>query len=362
MKILFIRYKKSKNILEGGEQGSQKNYNVLSSIVGEENVETYYVHDESHKPRITVYVGELCYFFKNYYYGLSPKRVREIVEKAKSFDLVFVDRSIFGIIAKRLKECDYKGRVVCFFHNVELDYFKAKMKGWNPAKSLILHCVDKNDGYSCKYADKIITLNPRDSKRIKTLYNRDSDVMIPVAFADRYNRESYPSEMTRSKLQLLFLGAYFGPNNEGIEWFFNEVYPHVNVEVKIVGKGMDQLRANYKIPEEVEVVNDAPDLEPYFENADMMVLPIFKGSGMKVKTCESLMYGKNIVATDEALVGYDLDYKKMGGCCNTAKEFIDVINEISANPRPRFNNYCRQVFLDKYTEKAVEKLFRQVLY
>ena len=70
------------------------------------------------------------------------------------------------------------------------------------------------------------------------------------------------------------------------------VYPHVNISVKIVGKGMNKLREHYNIPDNIEVISDVPDLKPYFEEADLMILPIFKGSGMKVKTCESLMYGK----------------------------------------------------------------------
>jgi hypothetical protein len=36
---------------------------------------------------------------------------------------------------------------------------------------------------------------------------------------------------------------------------------------------------------------------------------------MKVKTCESLMFGKNIFATTEAFEGYELDYDKVGALC-----------------------------------------------
>ena len=92
-----------------------------------------------------------------------------------------------------------------------------------------------------------------------------------------------------------------------------------------------------------------------------MILPIFKGSGMKVKTCESLMYGKNIIATDEAFVGYDVDYDRVGGKCNTAEEFIACIEDFENHPRPRFNAYSRQMYLEKYSEAAVVEKFRKVL-
>ena len=47
-----------------------------------------------------------------------------------------------------------------------------------------------------------------------------------------------------------------------------------------------------------------------------MLFPIFEGSGMKLKTCEALMFGKNIIGTPEAFAGYDIDdYTNVGACC-----------------------------------------------
>lgn len=360
MTILFIRYKKSKNILEGGEQGSQKNYNVLSQLVGKSNITTYYIHDENRKKSVSDYAKGVLYFPFNYYFGLTPKRVKEIVGLAQSFDVVFIDRSVFGIIAKKLKQANYRGKVISFFHNVEVPYFEAKL-GNKPGKSILLRCIDHNDRYACQYSDKTIALNPRDDNELFARYGKKADVLIPVAFKDKYLKDSYSQEMTAPHPLCLFLGAYFPPNNEGIVWFVKNVLPHVNIRMKVVGKGMARLKAEEPALKDIEVVSDAPDLLPHFEEADIMILPIFKGSGMKVKTCESLMYGKNIIATDEAFVGYDVDYDKVGGKCNTAAEFIARIKEFEKNPRPRYNAYSRQMFLEKYSEEAVVEKFRDVL-
>ena len=361
MNILFVRYKKSQKIFEGGEQVSQKNFNLLSKIVGSDNITTYYVHDENVKKRFIDYLKGAYYFTKNYFFGLTPRRVAQIVNMAREYDVVFIDRSVFGIISKFLKENGYNGKVICFFHNVEVPYFDAKIGNHKPGKKIILNCVDNNDAFCCKYADKTIALNSRDDAEIYRRYHRHVDELIPVALKDSYQRSSYSQEFTRKQPLCLFLGAYFPPNNEGIEWFMQHVYPHVNISVKIVGKGMNKLREHYNIPDNIEVISDVPDLKPYFEEADLMILPIFKGSGMKVKTCESLMYGKNILATDEAFMGYDIDYDMVGGKCNTGEEFIAKIKEFESNPRPRFNTYSRQIFLEKYTEEAVENKFRKIL-
>lgn len=361
MNILFIRYKKSKNILEGGEQASQKNYNVMSQLVGDDHITTYYVHDENRKKTVWDYAKGVFYFPFNYYFGLTPKRVREIAAIAQSYDIVFIDRSVFGIVAMKLKETNYKGRIISFFHNVEVPYFEAKL-GDMPGKRVFLRCIDQNDKFACQYSDKTIALNPRDDGELFDRYGRHADVLIPVAFKDKYRRERYSEEMTRPQPICLFLGAYFLPNNEGVVWFVKNVLPHVNIRMKVVGKGMAKLKAEELALKDIEVVSDAPDLLPFFEEADIMILPIFKGSGMKVKTCESLMYGKNIIATDEAFMGYEVEYDKVGGKCNTAEEFINCIRDFEENPRPRFNIYSRQMFLEKYSEEAVVEKFREVLF
>lgn len=360
MNILFIRYKKTKNIFEGGEQGSQKNFNVLSGLVGEDNITTYYIHDENKKKTLHDYLQGAIFFPFNYYFGLTPKRVKEIAHLADNYDVAFVDRSVFGIIAKKLKKHSYKGKIITFFHNVEVPYFEAKL-GNKMGKSIILKCIDANDRYACQYSDKTIALNPRDDKELYERYGKKADVLIPVAFKDKYFKDAYNEDTTGEIPTCLFLGAYFPPNNEGIIWFVKNVLPHVNVRVRIVGKGMARLKEEESVLKDIEVVGDAPDLLPHFEEADIMILPIFKGSGMKVKTCESLMYGKNIIATDEAFMGYEVDYDKVGGKCNTAEEFIACINNFCRHPRPKFNAYSRQMFLEKYSEEAVTESFRKVI-
>ncbi|MBO4444450.1 MAG: glycosyltransferase family 4 protein [Bacteroidaceae bacterium] len=359
--LLFIRYKKSANIFEGGEQCSQRNFNAYARLLGEENVTTYYIHDETKKRTWKDYLTGVLYFPFHYFFGLTPRRVKEIVRFAQDFDYVHVDRSLFGIIARRLKETGYEGRVVCFFHNVETDYFRAKLPKRNPARHFIVRCADKNDSWCCRFADKVIALNERDARILEARYGRRPDQLVPIAMRDTYLRDAYPEGQTSARPLCLILGSYFPPNNEGIEWFAREVLPAVDIRLQVVGKGMGRLREHYSIPDNVEIVPDAPELLPYFEQADVMVLPIFSGGGMKVKTCESLMYGKNIVATDEAFEGYDVDDSRVGARCNTREEFIAALQSFIDSPRPRFNAYSRSLFLARYSEDVVLDSFRRLL-
>jgi len=358
-KLLFIRYKKTTGILEGGELASQKNYDLLALLLGSKNITTYYIHDEAKKKKLGDYLRGIFYFLRNYYFGLTPARVDEIVLLADAYEFVFVDRSVFGLVAKRLKESGFKGLVIGFFHNVEEIYFSAKISRFAPWRGLVLRCVNANDSYTATYCNKIIALNTRDAQEIKHRYNKSVDMLIPITFKDRLKEIPSKEELTSTHPLCLFIGSYFAANTDGILWFIKEVYPNVTIRLKIVGKGMDKMRKD--IPKEIELVSDAPDITPFFEEADVIILPIFKGSGMKVKTCESLMFGKNIVGTTEAFEGYELAYNQVGALCNTKEDFIHALKDISENPRPKFNAYSRQVYLEKYAEETVIDKFKTVL-
>lgn len=362
-KLLFIQYRPFGAVMNGGDQGTKKNLDMLGRVIGKKNIEVYYLHDKAGKSSVAEYAKGAMLMPFGYFLGLTPRKVQQIVRKAEGFDYVFIDRSLFGVIAKGLKEAGYQGRIITSFQNTEVAYMEAKMPKRMPFRSVVIRCADKNDRWSCAYSDKIIALNERDKVSLQNLYNRTAECIIPVAMEDKCKSMKPDMQMmTEPKVRCLFLGAYFLANTEGIVWFMKNVYPQVHVEVKIVGRGMGQLKAEQpELLKGIEVVNDAPSLVPYFEESDLMILPIFSGSGMKVKTCESLMYGKNILATDEALEGYEIEEGVSAWRCNTAEAFINAIHDFAQHPRPRFNQAARQCYLQNYSNEVVEQKFKELL-
>ena len=361
-KLLFIQYRPFGAVMNGGDQGTKKNLDALCAVLGETNVDVFYLHDKAGRSSIGEYLKAAFYLPFGYFLGLTPKKVALIVRKAAEYDFVFIDRSLFGVIAKALKAADYKGKIFTSFQNVEVLYMDAKMPKHLPFRSVLIHCADKNDRWSCQCSDVVIALNERDKEELKERYQRETDFIIPVTLSDRLESEPDKEIQTNKRVKCLSIGAYFVPNNEGILWFVKNVLPRVKVEYKIVGKGMAKLKEeNPEVLKDIEVVSDAPSLAPYFEEADVMVLPIFSGSGMKVKTCESLMYGKNIIGTDEAFEGYKIEDGVSAWRCNTADEYIACINEFVAHPRPKWNENARQCYLNNYSEKAVERMFKELL-
>lgn len=359
-RALFIVFKKYKGILEGGGMANRRNLVMAQHILGTKNVDVVYLHDESKRRPLWDVVLSALFFPFGYYNGMLPWRVKSFVRKAADYNYVFLSTSLFGIVAKALKEHNYKGTVIAHFHNIESLYYESSISRNMPFRNIIIRCAALNDGFCCKYADTVLALNRRDSDTLKKIYGRGADLLVPIAVPDKLpSGTTDKSQLTGSVPTCLFLGSYFAPNVEGISWFVKNVLPHVNIKLLIVGKGMAKLK-EHTLFNDIEVIGDAPDIAPYYSSADFIILPIFSGSGMKVKTCESLMYGKNILGTDEAFEGYSFQTDKVGGLCNNAAEFIERINHFASQPTTRFNRYSRSVYEQNYSEASSVELFRKV--
>lgn len=362
MKILFITFKRFTGILEGGGVENARTVRLARTLFGEDAVDEFFLHDEA-KPRIwRGTVAAALGFPFGHFNGMLPSVVRDLVRRAKQYDVVFLNTSLFGIVARALKRSGYKGRVIVHFHNVESVYYESAISRRLPFRSIVIRCAARNDAWSCRYADRTVALNSRDAAELHRLYGRKIDILLPISMTDRMTplTRADRETMTADKPLCLFLGSYMQANNEGLLWFVHEVLPHVNVRLRVIGKGMARLKKEQDCLSEIDVLSDVPDLSPHLHAADVMILPIFAGSGMKVKTCECLMQGKNILGTREAFEGYDVDTDRVGGRCDTAEDFISRLQDLCAHPVPRFNAYARSVYEQKYSEQAALRTFARL--
>ena len=272
--------------------------------------------------------------------GLSVDKINDIIEIALDFDYVFIDTSVYGIIAYYLRKEKFKGKIICFFHNVEYNIQMQRLKR-NPFgfwRLIICHYNEKN---AIKYSDEIVALNKRDRDELQRLYGGGNIKIIPISLTDAYNDQE--KEFTSTPPTLLFIGNNWYANIHGLKWFVRNVLAHVNIKLQIIGSGMDKLEKEFAYPK-IEFLGFVPDLSSVLIKADYFICPIFIGGGMKVKTCEALMYGKNIIGTKEAFEGYEINYQKVGAMCNNKEEFINTINHFCSTKEKNLMNIVENVF------------------
>ncbi|WP_432205347.1 glycosyltransferase (plasmid) [Cetobacterium somerae] len=343
-KILFISKNYKDGIINGGNEVTRRNFEILSNFFDIEEVLLDYKVSILKKFKDTLFLNSLS-FDKE----IKFKIFRLI--KENNIKEVWIDNSLYGTIAKFIKKLDSTIKIITFFHNIEYLYFKDKIKVEGIQNSIMLPYSYINEKRSLKYSDKIIVLNSRDNDTLKKIYSKKADLILPLTLKDKYNEEKIKIVGNNKKPRALFVGSNFFANVEGIKWFIDNVLPEVDIELIIVGSGMNTLKEELENKSsKIKVLGFVDDIGLEYAKADFVIAPIFKGSGMKTKTTEALMYGKTIFGTTEAFEGFELEYFRVGALCNNQNEFINVIKENKFN---RNNEYSRYIYLSKYSNESV---------
>lgn len=369
MRVLCIMNQNIFSVKSGGSQCAKRNFeSIKHSLNDEDTLYTCIIsqeYEEIEERENELYIPGLV---GNVQSGLAAlqgckcckkkyeKIIWKFVDRIKP-DVIYLDTSKLGKLSKRMKE-RYKYKVVCFFHNVESDYSLNFVKNRGKQYILSYWASLKNEKDVIKYADKLICLTKRDSERIKNLYGRTPEFIVPISFEDRYDSKKVNIDLKKG---LLFVGSLFPPNFDGIKWFIREVMTSLPEQtLTIVGKGFEAEKEKLEC-ENVRVVGTVDNLEEYYYTYPVMIMPIQYGAGMKVKTAEAMMYGKIIIATDEALEGYEIENTKGVYKCNTADEFIHSIRYAMRGEIDYENKPIRDIFLKYYEFEATRKQFEQAI-
>ena len=355
-KALFITvvdiYDKNGN---GGVKGSQRNFKLVQRYFGEQNVilVTFPRKEYTNPPEGAIFFERTQNNFQHLIAALFGCKVyfpwnEKIIEnyiKEQNIDLLFIDSSMLGRLAKI--KGDFKK--IVFFHNVEAEYALNKVKNEGRKYLPSYWASKKNEKLAMKYADSVICLNKRDLNDLFILYNRKADFILPVTLEDSFDVKRCENTLIE-KNKILFVGAYMPLNIFSIEWFIENVMSFIpEITLDIVGKGFEKKRKEYKKYNNVNVIGEVDDLGDYYYNHEIVVLPIQYGAGMKIKTAEAMMYGRKIVASDEALEGYvfcpDSDIYR----CNKPEEYINsILKIIKSDNREKYSKRVRRAFLNCY--------------
>jgi glycosyltransferase involved in cell wall biosynthesis len=99
------------------------------------------------------------------------------------------------------------------------------------------------------------------------------------------------------------------PNAEGVKWFLEHVWPEVTAQFPlltfhIAGREMPDWLTNSHYPN-VIVEGEVEDAQLFMEAHSVMIVPLFSGSGIRIKIIEGMAKGKAIISTPVGAEGID---------------------------------------------------------
>jgi glycosyltransferase involved in cell wall biosynthesis len=154
--------------------------------------------------------------------------------------------------------------------------------------------------------------------------------VIPIAVDTRQIR---PVERRAGSQNLLTMGTlYYPPNADGIRWFVGEVFPLIRarmdaVTLTIIGKNppKDFLKLAEDKHSGIRVTGFVPDLDPYFAEAALAVIPVRAGGGMRVRILEAFARAAPVVTTTVGLEGIQAQPGKDVLVADSPADFADAV-------------------------------------
>ena len=142
----------------------------------------------------------------------------------------------------------------------------------------------------------------------------------------------------RRPFTMLFLGSFrHTPNQIAMEWFTQEVMPHVlrlEPRARLVVAGSDPPpRHAFGGPEDsVELLGFVPDIQPLLSSCALFVCPIRNGSGVRVKLLEAFASGIPVVSTTLGAEGLAREDGEFCALADDAAGFAARVVELMADP------------------------------
>jgi glycosyltransferase involved in cell wall biosynthesis len=158
-----------------------------------------------------------------------------------------------------------------------------------------------------RLADAVVTFTERDRAAVAALVPSAQVVCIPLAVVV----PPFPFDSVGAASDILFVGNFgHGPNVDAAWRLVTAIFPRIarmrpDARLLLVGPSPpERLRA--VASERVVVTGGVDDVAPVLDAAAVIVAPLARGGGMRVKVLEALAAGKAVVASSLAVEGIDV--------------------------------------------------------
>ncbi|HEY5892226.1 MAG TPA: glycosyltransferase family 4 protein [Chthoniobacterales bacterium] len=177
-------------------------------------------------------------------------------------------------------------------------------------------------------AQLIAAIQPREATLLRSLVPTAEVVVLPPGRPPSASLQQPPS----NRPIVLFVGSGHTANREGARWLITAVWPLVralrpDARLQLAGPVTNELSP----AEGVEFLGRVPDLAPTYAAASLVVAPIRRGSGVKIKVIEALQHHRVVVATPVAADGLEF-LRDALPVAATAGDFAEAIVALLGAP------------------------------
>jgi glycosyltransferase involved in cell wall biosynthesis len=307
-------------------------------------------------------------FFSNLPYNavrfISDKYTNKLISvlKSEDFDIVQLEGIYLAPYIKIIKKHS-NALISLRSHNIEHEIWKRVASNeTNPVKKKYTNILSSRiKNFEKKYLnhyDLLVPITSRDLNVLNKMGNKKPShvSMTGINFKSLIKDKSninYPS--------LFFIGALdWAPNQEGLQWFFKNVWKRVNekfpdLKIYITGRNAPEKFIRIFEKKNVEYIGSVDDAYKFMNSNSIMIAPLFSGSGMRIKIIEGMALGKAIITTKIGTEGIETTNYENIIIAENEMEFVKAIEELVTNER-LFNSISQKAMSfiqDKFNNNTI---------
>lgn len=180
--------------------------------------------------------------------------------------------------------------------------------------------------------DGLIAINADEMKHYRRLGFTRKGITVPFGIKP----ESYTPSDDFDPDSVFHLGSMdWKPNEEGIEWFLEKVWPEVvqknpNLVLYLAGRRMPDWLLGLRL-RNVKVIGEVASARDFINSKNIMIVPLKSGGGMRVKIIEALALRKPVVSTPLGANGVAVKNGEHAMIARKPSEFAEAILSLAAN-------------------------------
>jgi sugar transferase (PEP-CTERM/EpsH1 system associated) len=227
---------------------------------------------------------------------------------------------------------------------------------------------------ACRAADAVTAVSAADQEALERLVPALRVHVVPngVDLAE-WSRKTAPDDPAVDELQtqgplIVFDGSMdFRPNIDAVRWFCATCWPRIRVAhpgatFAIVGRNPTAaVRALAALPG-VRVTGAVPDTRPWVAGADVYVVPMRIGGGVRLKLLQALAMSCAIVSTRMGAEGIHLEGGRDLLLADSPADFADAVLALLADPPARKAlGHAARIAVAPYAWERIVPAFEAVL-
>jgi glycosyltransferase involved in cell wall biosynthesis len=239
---------------------------------------------------------------------------------------------------------------VCTFHNVE-----SQLQSDLGVSGIRLNSVRRLEARVLSSARVVVAFSSLDEERLRELGpSRNAIHVVPLGYRPP-NIETRRSQRESVRIGLFIGSMDYEPNREAARTLV-ALWPRLEAEAGlerliVVGRGADS--AITPVPG-VEVYSDVRAVGPFLEQADVALIPLVTGGGVRVKLIEAFAVGLPVISTPVAAEGLEIEPGLHAAIVEEVDAFPEALRRVAPRSvRESLAKRAREVWASVYSPEAM---------